>query len=138
MAEAAWTPSAAPAGPRRRRPLLGRMPLVELVLEMLWAALPSFEFDAEAWGLPERRERPPSPPPCLPVDPALQRFYLDLGVRLGADLDEVHAAWRRLVREHHPDLFGGDPERQRRGGERLKDLNRAYLEIRRRVLGGGG
>jgi len=166
MTEAAWMPSTGPAAtPRRRRPMRGRMPLVELVLEMLWAALPSFEFDAEAWGLPRRdRAAPPPPaaprpaavprasrrrptaapppptprqaPPCLLADPALQRYLLDLGVGPGADLEAVRSAWRRLVREHHPDLFAGDPERQRRGNERVKDFNRAYREIRRRVLGG--
>jgi curved DNA-binding protein CbpA len=58
-------------------------------------------------------------------------------VRPGADLAAVRAAWIRQVREHHPDRHGGDPERQRRGSDRVKDLNRAYREIRRRISRGG-
>jgi DnaJ-like protein len=137
----------------RRPPMRGRMPLVEKVLEMLWAALPSFEFDAEAWGLPgkghrasgagaraepedsRRRAVRGSPPPA--VDPALQRYYIELGVHPGADLEAIRSAWRRLVREHHPDLHGADIERQSQGNERVKDLNLAYREIKRRLLRGG-
>jgi hypothetical protein len=71
------------------------------------------------------------------LDPALRRCYQELGVQVGARLDVVRSAWRRLVREHHPDRHAGDPERQRRGTERLKEINRSYDRLKR-WLGQGG
>jgi hypothetical protein len=71
------------------------------------------------------------------IDPALRRCYHELGVQVGARLDVVRSAWRRLVREHHPDRHGGDPERQRRGTERLQEINRSYDRLKR-WLGQGG
>ena len=50
--------------------------------------------------------------------------YEILGVTPGAPMDEVKAAWRRLVREHHPDR-GGDRER-------FELVQLAYDAIRRR------
>jgi len=55
-----------------------------------------------------------------------------LGVTPGADLDEVRAAWRRLVRESHPDrmIARGLPEEAVRIAERrLIAINRAWEEI---------
>jgi DnaJ-domain-containing protein 1 len=63
--------------------------------------------------------------------PSLASCYAALGVARGADLRTVRRAWLRLVRRHHPDLCGGDAERQRLGTERVKQLNRAYEEIRK-------
>ncbi|SFP17222.1 molecular chaperone DjiA [Tranquillimonas alkanivorans] len=55
-----------------------------------------------------------------------------LGVEPGAPLDEARAAWRRIVRESHPDrmLARGVPEEAVRLAEsRLIDVNRAWEEI---------
>jgi DnaJ like chaperone protein len=57
-----------------------------------------------------------------------------LGVQPGTHLDEVRAAWRRLVRETHPDrlVARGVPEEAVQMAEkRLIALNRAWEEIRR-------
>lgn len=57
-----------------------------------------------------------------------------LGVEPGTHLDEVRAAWRRLVREHHPDRLAarGVPEEAVKLAEkRLVALNRAWEELRR-------
>lgn len=57
-----------------------------------------------------------------------------LGMEPGAHLDDVRAAWRRLVRELHPDRLAarGVPEEAVKLAEkRLVAINRAWEEIRR-------
>ena len=47
--------------------------------------------------------------------------YATLGIRPGADADQVRKAYRRLARQHHPDRSG-----DRRTTERMKAINRAW------------
>ncbi len=84
---------------------------------------------ADLFGLPEREFRalrvrfvPEAPP-----DP-----WQVLGVEPGAPMDEVRKAWRRQVRESHPDrmMARGVPEEAVKMAERrLMALNRAWEEI---------
>lgn len=53
--------------------------------------------------------------------------YAVLGLEPGAELAAVEQAYRRLIKAHHPDRAGGDPQR-------AADLNRAYRELRRALL----
>ena len=58
--------------------------------------------------------------------------YVVLGVSRAADADTVHAAWRRLAREHHPDrlIAQGMPEELvHMANERLAAINAAYQGI---------
>lgn len=52
-----------------------------------------------------------------------------LGVEPGANQATVKAAWRRLAREHHPDLAGSTAER-RAATRRMAEINAAYAELR--------
>src|ERR671929_1929190 len=54
-----------------------------------------------------------------------------LGVARGADPKTVKAAWRRLAREHHPDLTGDDPGASRVATRRMAEINDAYEALRR-------
>ena len=54
----------------------------------------------------------------------LKPFEL-LGLKPGADAQEVRAAYRRLVKACHPDQFQ-DPQRQKAAQEQLLQLNLAY------------
>lgn len=57
-----------------------------------------------------------------------------LGLPADASLDEARAAWRRAVRESHPDqmIARGVPEEAVRMAERrMQDINRAWEEISR-------
>lgn len=69
------------------------------------------------------REQGEAPPPEL-------RAALDL-LGLGWPLDqaELRARYKELAKRHHPDLTGGD----RSAEEKLKDINRAYSLLKRRV-----
>lgn len=49
-------------------------------------------------------------------------YYGTLGISPDADQDEVRKAYRRLARQYHPDVNGGDPE----STEKFKQINQAY------------
>jgi len=52
-----------------------------------------------------------------------------LGVAPGASVATIKAAWRRLAREHHPDLTANAAER-RAATRRMAEINAAYAELR--------
>jgi hypothetical protein len=49
--------------------------------------------------------------------------YLALGLEPGADATAVERAYKRLIKQHHPDREGGD-------SDRAAEINRAYRELR--------
>lgn len=51
--------------------------------------------------------------------------YAILGLRPGADRAAIDEAYRRLIKQHHPDRSGGD-------AGRAAEINRAYYELRER------
>ena len=67
------------------------------------------------------------------VDRELAGLYANLELPYGADLEQVRAAWKRLLRRYHPDLHGSDPERHATATEIVQGLNRAFEKLRRRL-----
>jgi hypothetical protein len=53
-----------------------------------------------------------------------------LGVARGASQATIKAAWRRLAREHHPDLTAGDTAAARAATRRMAEINQAYAQLR--------
>ena len=53
-----------------------------------------------------------------------------LGVEPDASQAQIKAAWRRLAREHHPDLATNDPAEARRATRRMAEINAAYQRLR--------
>jgi curved DNA-binding protein CbpA len=53
-----------------------------------------------------------------------------LGVPRNAGQSTIKAAWRRLAREHHPDLARDDSAAAERATRRMAEINRAYAELR--------
>jgi hypothetical protein len=53
-----------------------------------------------------------------------------LGVERDASQATIKAAWRRLAREHHPDLTGGDPQAARLATRQMAEINQAYEQLR--------
>jgi curved DNA-binding protein CbpA len=49
-------------------------------------------------------------------------LYSLLGLSRGASQDDIRRAYRKLVREHHPDANPGDPSAE----ERFKEIQQAY------------
>jgi curved DNA-binding protein CbpA len=50
--------------------------------------------------------------------------YAALGLKPGADSAAVERAYKRLIKQHHPDREGGD-------SKRAAEINRAYRELRK-------
>ncbi|MBU1078963.1 MAG: DnaJ domain-containing protein [Spirochaetes bacterium] len=65
--------------------------------------------------------RPASGPP-----PRLLAAYKVLGVPYGAPFEETKAAYKGLLKRHHPDKHGSDPESQRRATETCARINDAF------------
>lgn len=58
--------------------------------------------------------------------PVTKRDYYDvLGVDRAASEDEIKKAFRRLARQHHPDLQS-DPQHKQQAEEKFKEANEAY------------
>ncbi|MGA3057128.1 MAG: DnaJ domain-containing protein [Candidatus Limnocylindrales bacterium] len=53
-----------------------------------------------------------------------------LGLPLDATLEAIKVAWRRLAREHHPDVASGDGAGERRANRTMAEINAAYHELR--------
>jgi DnaJ-domain-containing protein 1 len=59
--------------------------------------------------------------------------YVVLGLPPSAGWDEISAAHRRLAKLHHPDRLVNATEEQRENSDRrIRELNIAYMELRRR------
>jgi len=56
------------------------------------------------------------------MDMEYKDYYKVLGVGRNADQKEIRKAYRRLARQHHPDVNPGDRSAQ----ERFKEINEAY------------
>lgn len=55
--------------------------------------------------------------------------YKTLGLPFGAPMSEVKAAYKRLLKQHHPDRHGSSPEDQKKATEFSARLNEAYSRI---------
>jgi curved DNA-binding protein CbpA len=53
-----------------------------------------------------------------------------LGVAKGATPEQIHAAYKKLVKELHPDKHSDDPHRSQKE-ERLKKVNAAYTQLKK-------
>ncbi len=53
-----------------------------------------------------------------------------LELPLDASTEAIRSAWRRLARQHHPDLASGNGGLERRATRRMAEINAAYLELK--------
>ena len=85
---------------------------------------------------PQPHDSPPpktEPVKSQPVEPGPMRAHQVLGVPLGALGHEVSQAHRKLALMHHPDRMASmGPEAEEYSEERMKEINAAYDELRRR------
>ena len=95
-----------------------------------------FAVFSETYGIRIPKDTPPpkaEPEEPQPVELGPTRAHQVLGVRLGASWQEVGRAYRNLAFMHHPDRVAGlDPESREYSEERMKEINAAYDELRRR------
>ena len=60
-----------------------------------------------------------------------------LGVPRDASQATIKAAWRRLAREHHPDLATESPAAAQAATRRMAEINRAYEQLRAKTAEAG-
>ena len=73
--------------------------------------------------------QPPVPPPEPAEDPVLAGYYANLELPYGANLEEVKAAWKRLMKQYHPDLHAQDPAKREVANALCAQLTHAYKEL---------
>ncbi len=56
----------------------------------------------------------------------IARGYVILGLQNGATMDEVKQAYKKLVKQWHPDLFVGKLEQLQQAQEKMRQINEAY------------
>ena len=56
-------------------------------------------------------------------------YYRVLGLQSGASLEEVKKAYRKAMRQHHPDKHSLDAEAEARANDRAQAINEAYREL---------
>jgi DnaJ-domain-containing protein 1 len=95
-----------------------------------------FAVFAQTYGIRTPQDTPPpkaEPEEPQPVELGPTRAHQVLGVPLGASRQEISQAYRKLAFMHHPDRVAGiGLEAREYSEERMKELNAAYAELRRR------
>ena len=86
-------------------------------------------FETEGFG--RRNTAPREEPGChrCDVDPVLAEYYANLELPYGSDLETVRAAWRRMMKQYHPDRHARDEQKRRTADELTARLTRAYREL---------
>ena len=129
----------AAAGPRRRRPFHTDDPDLADAWEELESYLDGDQEPASGGASSTASGRgtggsaaPPHPNERLRAD------YAALGVAFDAPLSEVKRAYKRLMREHHPDRFAHDPARQAAATRTAAHINAAFARIEEAANDTGG
>lgn len=60
------------------------------------------------------------------VDAQVAEWYRTLNLAPGADMAEVKAAYRRLMRKYHPDVHAANPQKQKAANELATRVTTAY------------
>ena len=87
-------------------------------------------WDGQEWQdhlLPPPPPLPPPPQPPPPLPPRIAALRA-LGLGETAKADEIRAAYRRLVREHHPDM--ASPGNRAAATRKTAEINLAYEYLR--------
>ncbi|HPF60101.1 MAG TPA: co-chaperone DjlA [Candidatus Competibacteraceae bacterium] len=87
--------------------------------------------DASGAGTGWQRERQHDRRPATAVN-SLNHAYSILGLKREAGTEEIKLAYRRLIRQHHPDKLASDvsPVELARATERTREITAAYDRIR--------
>ena len=95
-----------------------------------------FAVFAETYHIRTPQDTPPpkaEPDQPQPVELGPTWAHQLFGVPLGASRQEVSLAYKKLAFMHHPDRVAGmGPEAREHSEERMKEINAAYAELRRR------
>lgn len=56
----------------------------------------------------------------------IEEWYEALEIPYGSDLDQAQKAWKKLLRQYHPDMHSSDEEKARIAHQVTLQLNEAY------------
>lgn len=62
-------------------------------------------------------------------DAKLSKYYANLEIPYGSDLETAKKAWKHLVRKYHPDLHSNDQSKIQIATQLTSKLNEAFKEI---------
>ena len=90
--------------------------------------------DRRAWSDPygnanagPKRTSAPKGPAGVPE--SLRRDFSELGVAFGADEETCKAAYKKLLKIHHPDRHAGHPGNMKKATEKSSRINASYQRI---------
>src|SRR5215210_6298657 len=95
-----------------------------------------FAVFAQTYHIRIPQDTPPpkaEPEEPQPIELGPTRSHQVMGVPLGASRQEVSQAYKKLAFMHHPDRVADmGPKAREYSEERMKEINAAYSELRRR------
>jgi len=68
-----------------------------------------------------------------PESSQVTEWYRVLDLSPGADLAAIKSAYRKMMRKYHPDLFTGDPRKQKAANELSMRVTNAYNGLRQHL-----
>jgi DnaJ-domain-containing protein 1 len=101
---------------------------VEELRRELEARLAEAEAQAYAW-MRKMEEEARRSQRQLERHRSADEHYRTLGLNPGAGLDDVKKAYRRLMRDHHPDRHAHDARAESAAHARAQRINAAYVEL---------
>ncbi|MBN2091754.1 DnaJ domain-containing protein [candidate division KSB1 bacterium] len=66
-------------------------------------------------------------------DTKVASYYAALEIPYGSDINTIKAAWRRLQKKYHPDLYSQNPEKIKIAQEVTQGINEAYNELKKAI-----
>jgi DnaJ-domain-containing protein 1 len=63
-------------------------------------------------------------------DEKLRQYYANLEIPYGSDILTVKKAWKKMMKQYHPDLHAKDPEKQQNATILTQELTHAYNGIK--------
>jgi DnaJ like chaperone protein len=100
-------------------------------LKFLSSTARAFALDRDAWDRARSGAARPSAAQASPSEPSA---YDVLGVKPSATDDEIRAAWKKLMRDNHPDSLasrGVPPEFIARASDKVARINAAWDRVKR-------
>jgi hypothetical protein len=88
------------------------------------------EEEPQHYEEPRRQRQQQQPPPRRARVVSDHSHYQLLGVQMGASLDEVKQAYRKMARQYHPDLH---PDQREKYNAKMADINAAFEAITKKL-----
>ena len=71
------------------------------------------------------------PPRERPIPAELREDFAELGLSPDASAEDCKAAYKKLLKTHHPDRHAGDPNKMKKATEKTARINAAYRRLKK-------